>query len=270
MPSGHLALVVMGVLALVVAGVVLKHVVRLLVGAAAVAALLVMTGHAGLLAPVRSALAGPAGKVAASAASAAAKVAGHAASGAISSAEASALAAAGGHLPVAAGHGWTTRGLSGPAYVPGACSYRTSLTGQTLPDRSCTPGALDPAVTQATYLGTICRPGGYTKTVRPPASMTGPEKAKAMRAYSVTGAASGYEFDHLVPLSLGGASDRRNLWPEPNVGGTGGFDINAKDIVEDRLHTLVCSGKVPLPKAQAAIAADWSTALAVLGHPTGR
>jgi hypothetical protein len=40
-----------------------------------------------------------------------------------------------------------------------------------LPDRSCTPGAIDPAITQATIGSTICRPG-YTDSVRPPESQT--------------------------------------------------------------------------------------------------
>src|SRR5579872_5329391 len=40
-----------------------------------------------------------------------------------------------------------------------------------LPDPTCTPGSIDPAVTQATILSTICV-NGYTKTVRPPVSYT--------------------------------------------------------------------------------------------------
>ena len=36
-----------------------------------------------------------------------------------------------------------------------------------LPDRRCTPGAIDPAVTQADIQSTICVTG-YADTVRPP------------------------------------------------------------------------------------------------------
>jgi hypothetical protein len=38
---------------------------------------------------------------------------------------------------------------------------------------------------------------------------------------------------------------------------------NAKDNVENHLHTLVCSGTVPLAVAQKAIASNWTTAIAV-------
>src|SRR5664279_936918 len=40
-----------------------------------------------------------------------------------------------------------------------------------LPDSSCTPGAMDPKVTQDNIDQTICV-SGYTKTVRPPVSYT--------------------------------------------------------------------------------------------------
>ncbi|WP_406505455.1 hypothetical protein [Streptomyces sp. NBC_00212] len=40
---------------------------------------------------------------------------------------------------------------------------------------------------------------------------------------------------------------------------------NPKDSVESKLHTAICSGKVPLAAAQKAIATDWTTALAILG-----
>jgi hypothetical protein len=75
----------------------------------------------------------------------------------------------------------------------------------TLPDPLCTPGAVDPHVTQATIGATICRRGGHTSTVRPPASVTGTEKKAALRAYNDTAPSSGYEPDHLVPLELGGS-----------------------------------------------------------------
>ena len=42
---------------------------------------------------------------------------------------------------------------------------------QAVPNPELTPGALNPAVTQATIGSTICVPG-YTKTIRPPVSYT--------------------------------------------------------------------------------------------------
>ena len=126
-----------------------------------------------------------------------------------------------------------------------------------LPDRSCTPGAIDPAVTQANIGSTICR-SGYTTTVRPPESQT--EKFKwdvaepAYGQHDVSG-----ELDHEIPLELGGANDARNLWVEA------GSIPNPKDAVEDALNRAVCDGKVKLRAAQAAIAKNWRTAEAALG-----
>ena len=78
----------------------------------------------------------------------------------------------------------------------------------TLPDARCTPGALSPAVNQASIQATICR-AGYTKTVRPPESVTEVEKEASMAAYGDGEPRHHYEYDHLVPLELGGAPRRR-------------------------------------------------------------
>ncbi|MGA2928520.1 MAG: hypothetical protein ABSG43_21515 [Solirubrobacteraceae bacterium] len=51
------------------------------------------------------------------------------------------------------------------------------------PDPRCTPGAIDRAVDQQNIDQTICRPGGYTRSVRPPESVTAPEQRAAMAAY---------------------------------------------------------------------------------------
>lgn len=174
---------------------------------------------------------------------------------------------------VASGHGWTTAGLDGPAYSSQTCQS-TSATfkgqAQPLPDPHCTPGAIDPSVTQANLSQTVCRAGGYTKGVRPPYSLTEPAKRLALGAYGIKdNGYMVYEFDHLVPLELGGASDTRNLWPERNVGGTGGYVHNAKDQVENDLHAAVCSGHAPLVVAQDAVAANWTTAESLLGVTFG-
>jgi len=120
-----------------------------------------------------------------------------------------------------------------------------------LQDVRCTPGALNPAVTQATIHRTICV-SGYTKTIRPSYAVTRPEKTASMQAYGDPATASAYEYDHLVSLELGGAAnDERNLWPEP------GGSPNPKDSLENRLHRLVCDGSLTLAAAQRAIAVDW-------------
>jgi len=127
-----------------------------------------------------------------------------------------------------------------------------------LPDRRCTPGAVDPAITQADLRSTICS-SGYTETVRPPEGQT--EAFKFDEAYPAYGIAAGTEseLDHLVPLELGGANDAANLWPEA------GALPNPKDAVEDALNRAVCDGQVSLARAQRAIARDWETAESRLG-----
>lgn len=128
------------------------------------------------------------------------------------------------------------------------------------PDPRCTPGALDPAVTQRTIGSTICR-SGWTATVRPPESVTEPEKLASMAAYGDTGRASSYEYDHDVPLELGGAvNDPRNLWPELDYAHPVPFYLNPKDHLEDALKRLVCDASMPLSQAQELIASDWVAA----------
>jgi hypothetical protein len=128
------------------------------------------------------------------------------------------------------------------------------------PDRRCTPGALNPLVTQSTIGMTICR-RGWTSGVRPAESITEPEKLASMSAYGDEGSPSTYEYDHDVPLSLGGAvNDRRNLWPEPDYATRSGFYLNPKDRLERSLRRLVCSGEMPLSQAQRLIVDDWVSA----------
>jgi hypothetical protein len=143
----------------------------------------------------------------------------------------------------------------------GACRARGAGLYAT-PDRRCTPGTVNPAVTQATIGSTICR-RGWTSTVRPPVAVTEPEKLASMRAYGDGGSPSAYEYDHVVPLELGGAvNDHRNLWPEPDFPGVSrSFYLNPKDKLERALNRLVCAGTMSLARAQRLIAADWVAAL---------
>jgi hypothetical protein len=133
-----------------------------------------------------------------------------------------------------------------------------------LPDRRCTPGATNRAVRQATIGRTICVPG-WTSSVRPPESVTEPQKRLAIAAYGHYDGStpSRYEFDHLIPLSLGGAVDSpRNLWPEPDYAhvSPGSYDLNPKDRLEYKLYRLVCDGRMSLASAQRQIARNWVAA----------
>jgi hypothetical protein len=133
-----------------------------------------------------------------------------------------------------------------------------------LPDPDCTPGAIDPAVTQDHIQETICV-AGYTTRVRPPTSYTTPLKRTLMIAYGyVAQPALDYELDHLISLELGGAPRAvANLWPEA---WSGTSNARQKDVVENALHRQVCNGAVTLADAQRQIATNW---LAAIGARNG-
>lgn len=135
-----------------------------------------------------------------------------------------------------------------------------SPTGAILPNRLRTPGAVNSAVTQQTIGQTICR-AGWTASVRPPASVIESLKLRQLAsgyAYNGDLTPGHYKEDHLISLELGGDPlAEANLWPEP-YSGVG--RARMKDIVEDKLHALVCSGAVSLAVAQKAIATNWWSA----------
>jgi hypothetical protein len=133
-----------------------------------------------------------------------------------------------------------------------------------LPDPKCTPGAINPSVTQDNIKDTICVPG-YTKTVRPPTSYTTPLKTKLMKSYGFTDSRFNYEFDHLIPLEVGGhPTDVKNLFPEP---GYGQYNFHIKDRFENYLHDQVCRGSMGLSEAQREIATDWISSWIKAGQP---
>lgn len=142
--------------------------------------------------------------------------------------------------------------------APGSCHARGRTAEAQLPDPRCTPGAVNPAVTQGTIADTICR-SGWTRTVRPSSAITRQEKLRSLLAYGER-EASRYEYDHLVPLELGGAvNDARNLWPELDDPSPGSY-TNPKDRLETVLKHRVCNGQMPLAEAQRLIARDWVAA----------
>lgn len=133
-----------------------------------------------------------------------------------------------------------------------------------LPDPTCTPGAIDPRVTQQNIGSTICV-SGYTTTVRPPVSVTNPIKQERMQAYGYTDSPANYELDHLISLELGGApADVKNLWPE-SYGTTP--NAHSKDRFENYLHKEVCSGAMDLQTAQQQISSNWLQYWNEAGNP---
>lgn len=133
----------------------------------------------------------------------------------------------------------------------------TNSAGAILPDSARTPGALNPAVTQANIHTTICV-SGWTLTVRPSSEYTTGLKAQQLAtgyAYHGDQSTSDYEEDHLISLELGGApTSPLNLWPEPYTATVG---ARTKDQIENKLHALVCSGLISLSTAQHAITGNW-------------
>jgi hypothetical protein len=157
------------------------------------------------------------------------------------------------------GSGGTVPGGSASVPVPhGPAKGEWTLAGGViLPNHNLTPGATNPAVTQANIGSTICR-HGYTKTIRPPEEITSKLKRSQLDSgYTYHGDTStrDYEEDHLISLEIGGApSDPRNLWPEPYRAQEG---ARVKDHIENKLHALVCEGRISLATAQRDIATNW-------------
>lgn len=124
-----------------------------------------------------------------------------------------------------------------------------------LPDATCTPGAINPAVT----LGQLC-PVAHTAKWRPPTSYTNKLKATQLASkYDYVDSAGPHQFtapeteeDHLISLELGGSPTAvSNLWPEPHA------SLNEKDKVESSAHAAICAGRLTLPQAQQGIATNW-------------
>ncbi len=115
-------------------------------------------------------------------------------------------------------------------------------------------GFPNPNVTQGNIKSTVCV-SGWTKTIRPPVSYTNKLKSQQMKAFGFSGVPSDYEEDHFISIEIGGnPTDSRNLWPEAYAGPLG---ARIKDQVEDKLHRLLCSGKMSLSGVQSCITSDW-------------
>ncbi len=143
--------------------------------------------------------------------------------------------------------------------VPSVSPLADRLPGE--PDPTLTPGALNPAVTQATIQSTICV-SGWTATIRPSVSYTDALKVQQIGQYGYTDTSTAsYEEDHLISLELGGTpADPRNLWPEPYTAAlTDGRPTGArtKDAFETKLKGEVCAGTITLAQAQSEIGDHW-------------
>ncbi|HZT14966.1 MAG TPA: HNH endonuclease signature motif containing protein [Gaiellaceae bacterium] len=99
----------------------------------------------------------------------------------------------------------------------------------------------------------ICSAGFRTGDIR---NVPQSEKFAVEREYGMPARLYGHtiEIDHIVPLELGGSNAAANLFPEP---GSGPASYHVKDRLENRLHDLVCAGRLSLAAARRGIAADW-------------
>jgi hypothetical protein len=132
------------------------------------------------------------------------------------------------------------RKLGGAIAIALTFAALTSAAGAV--NATLTPGATNPAVSQANVGTTICLPG-YAKTVRHVATLV---KHVVYAEYGIARSAQrNYVIDHLIPLEVGGGNDPKDLWPELKA------EAKVKDELEGQMHTAVCNGSVTLAAAQA-------------------
>ena len=142
--------------------------------------------------------------------------------------------------------------LAATALTTGVISYQHSgpechiraAGSATLPDRHCTPGLALAGVGPES----VCTPGWARAHRDVPAEV----RSAVLRRYGFDPGRFHGELDHLISLELGGTNDPAHLWPEA------GKIPNPKDRLENRLHRLVCSGRLDLVVAQREIADDWT------------
>jgi len=118
------------------------------------------------------------------------------------------------------------------------------------PDARLTPGA-----TVALTRTQVCEDSATKPIPVVPASL----RHAVFEEYGVTPPRpDAYEVDYLITPELGGATDIRNLWPEPYQDTV--WNAHVKDQLEDLLHQMVCHGDVDLATAQHDISTDWIAA----------
>lgn len=122
-----------------------------------------------------------------------------------------------------------------------------------VPARDLPRPALTPGVVLTTSATRVCVPGYSTRVRNVPSA----ELEQAYARYGVAHIAYKHEVDHLISLELGGSNDIANLWPEPYAGRWG---ARTKDVLENKLHELVCSGALRLVRAQRIEATNWVAA----------
>ena len=120
------------------------------------------------------------------------------------------------------------------------------------PDDVLTPGAI--ASTDTADVCGIVDGLSYSKRHRHTISEL---KREIYEEYHVDRAGQDFEVDHRVPLCLGGADARENLWPQPGWQHPG---YHEKDALEIEICRRVCGDRsVTLQDGQAIFLGDWIT-----------
>ncbi len=119
------------------------------------------------------------------------------------------------------------------------------------PDPRLTPG-----VVATTNSAAVCQQSKHVPRISPTnplISLT--EQDTIFKAYRISPTASKhYALDFLIPLQLGGATTPANVWPMSTTKGVG---FTEKQLLNVRMHILVCHGEMPLTEAQKLMADDW-------------
>ena len=131
-----------------------------------------------------------------------------------------------------------------------ANSAITSAERASEPNHSLTPGA-----TRRVTISDVCAMA-HEEVI---GEVSTPLRQEVFQEYGIVNARAGdYEIDYLIAPGLGGLEEIHNLWPEPYTSTT--WNAHVKDALEERLHEMVCAGKLDLSTAQRDIATDWIAA----------
>jgi hypothetical protein len=132
------------------------------------------------------------------------------------------------------------------------CRWRRYRDGAIGADPSCTPGELDPAVTENSAQ-TVCTGAWVTAASRrqpPPSTLD-----KLLIEYQLPGNPVTYALARVVPVEDGGSpTSMENLYPLP-LNGFGGEQT--RTAVAAQLHDEICSHKITVTQAAKTLEGDW-------------
>jgi len=139
------------------------------------------------------------------------------------------------------------------AVFAGVCLLALVIFGTTVNAEGPKPKfGITPGETHPITIAEVCRNPEAVVVARDIPEET---RRKVFAAYGIRSPGRDqFEVDYLITPDLGGTESIRNLWPEPY---SARWNARVKDKLEQRLHQLVCSGKLDLATAQHDIAVDW-------------